>query len=119
MDRTLSRAANKGREAVVKLLLATESVNLDSKNCFKQTSRSLATRREHTTVVKLLQRHGLPGQNTPKHWINMEHPITQSKGSYKLLIVVEPQAGQIRTCAIITRKLLTRFRYSSVADNTD
>ncbi|KAI9764578.1 MAG: hypothetical protein M1839_005804, partial [Geoglossum umbratile] len=50
----LSWAAERGREGVVKLLLATEKVDLDSKDTSGQTPLSLAAERGHEAVVKLL-----------------------------------------------------------------
>ncbi|KAI9781186.1 MAG: hypothetical protein M1839_006294 [Geoglossum umbratile] len=50
----LSWAAEKGHEAVVKLLLATEKVDLDSKDSYGQTPLSWAAEKGHETVVKLL-----------------------------------------------------------------
>ncbi|KAH0565547.1 hypothetical protein GP486_001060 [Trichoglossum hirsutum] len=51
----LSRAAEKGHEAVVKLLLATEKVDVDSKNSrWGRTPLSWAAENGHEAVVKLL-----------------------------------------------------------------
>jgi Ankyrin repeats (3 copies)/Ankyrin repeats (many copies) len=50
----LSWAAVRGHEAVVKLLLATEKVDLDSKDSYEQTPLSWAAMGGHEAVVKLL-----------------------------------------------------------------
>ncbi|KAI9861740.1 MAG: hypothetical protein M1813_005089 [Trichoglossum hirsutum] len=50
----LSRAAENGHEAVVKLLLATEKIDPDSKDNNGQTPLSQAARNGHEAVVKLL-----------------------------------------------------------------
>ena len=50
----LSWAAQNGREAVVKLLLATDKVDADSKDNYDQTPLWLAARNGHEAVVKLL-----------------------------------------------------------------
>ncbi|KAH0536092.1 hypothetical protein FGG08_006997, partial [Glutinoglossum americanum] len=50
----LSWAAGNGHEAAVKLLLATEKVDLDSKDSFGQTPLSRAAESGHEAVVKLL-----------------------------------------------------------------
>jgi ankyrin repeat protein len=55
MGRTpLSWAAEKGHEAVVKLLLAKDGVDSDSKDCEGRTPLSIAARRGHSAVVELL-----------------------------------------------------------------
>jgi hypothetical protein len=51
----LSWAAEKGHEAVVKLLLATGKADVDSKNRDGQTPLSWAAQKGHEAVVKLLQ----------------------------------------------------------------
>jgi ankyrin repeat protein len=61
-------------EAVVKLLIATDGVDPNCKDLFERTPQSLAARKGHKTDVKLLQIHALPGQNTPKHYIDADHP---------------------------------------------
>jgi ankyrin repeat protein len=55
----LSWAAGSGHEAVVKVLLATEKVDVGSKDDYGQTPLSLAAGNGHKTVVKLLQSHCL------------------------------------------------------------
>jgi ankyrin repeat protein len=50
----LSRAAETGHEAVVKLLLATGKVDVDSKDKYGQTPLSWVTGNGHEAVVKLL-----------------------------------------------------------------
>ena len=54
----LSRAAEKGHEAVVKLLLETGEVDINSKNQDNQTPLSLAAEQGHEAVVKLLREKG-------------------------------------------------------------
>ena len=51
-------AAENGHEAVVKLLLDIGKVNTDSKNKYKQTPLSLAIKKRHETIVKLLLKKG-------------------------------------------------------------
>jgi ankyrin repeat domain-containing protein 50 len=51
----LSWAAEKGHEAVVKLLLATGKADVDSKDRDGQTPLSWAAQKGHEAVVKLLQ----------------------------------------------------------------
>ena len=51
----LSWAAQNGHEAVVKLLLATGKVEVDSKDEYGLTPLSYAARNGHEVVVKLLQ----------------------------------------------------------------
>ena len=52
----LSWAAGRGHEAVVKLLLETDKVDVDSKDSYGQTPLSWAAERGHEAVAKLLQR---------------------------------------------------------------
>ncbi|KAJ5955421.1 hypothetical protein N7501_009700 [Penicillium viridicatum] len=63
----LSRAAENGREGVVKLLLAKDGVDPNCKDLFGRTPQSLAIRKGHKTVLKLLQMYGIPGRNITKH----------------------------------------------------
>jgi ankyrin repeat protein len=51
----LSWAARNGHEAVVKQLLATGEVDVDSKDEYGQTPLSWAAEKEHMGIVKLLQ----------------------------------------------------------------
>jgi ankyrin repeat protein len=51
----LSYAAERGHEAVVKLLLDTGKVDVDSKDSFGRTLLWYAAERGHEAVVKLLQ----------------------------------------------------------------
>jgi ankyrin repeat protein len=51
----LSWAAQRGHEAVVKLLLATGEVDVESKDNDGRTPLSWAAQRGHEAVVKLLQ----------------------------------------------------------------
>jgi ankyrin repeat protein len=55
----LSWAAEKGHEAVVKLLLTTGKVDVDSKDSWGRTPLSWAAEKGHEAVVKLLQLHYL------------------------------------------------------------
>jgi ankyrin repeat protein len=50
----LSRAAGNGNEAVVKLLLDTGKVDVDSMDTYGQTPLSRAAKSGHEAVVKLL-----------------------------------------------------------------
>ena len=54
----LSWAAEQGHEAVVKLLLETDKVKVDSKDKNGQTPLLRAARRGHEAVVKLLLKTG-------------------------------------------------------------
>lgn len=51
----LSLATEEGHDAVVKLLLATGKVNVDSKDVSGWTPLSLAAEEGHEAIVKLLQ----------------------------------------------------------------
>ena len=50
----LSWAAESGHEAVVKLLLATEKVDVDSKDYYRSDTAVVAAESGHEAVVKLL-----------------------------------------------------------------
>ncbi len=53
----LSRAAESGHEAVVKLLLETKEVDVDAKDGYGRTPLSWAAGNGHEAVVKLLRRY--------------------------------------------------------------
>jgi ankyrin repeat protein len=48
-------AAKNGHEAVVKLLLETGKVDIDSKDCYGQTPLWIAAENGHKAIVKLLR----------------------------------------------------------------
>lgn len=58
-----------GREAVVRLLLAKDSIDLDSKDDYNQTPLSLATKNVCETVVKLLLAKKVVGQVFHDTWL--------------------------------------------------
>jgi ankyrin repeat protein len=60
----LSLAAEKGHEAVVKLLLANDDVDPDSKDIYGRTPLSWAARSGHEAVVRLLLAKGGVDLNT-------------------------------------------------------